>query len=461
MIDNIKQKLETNFEFRLNKNQWKDIKRLLYEINRRDNISYESILHTLNKNTSIQKAAGREKFFVIKRILINMRFPLTSQRETIDTKKVFLSEIREPFPEEKKRPLAFKPEKIYIEKSAKGSYLEKRFIDKFPDVNIQTINYYSDYIKSYKFSENELKKPIIFIVKENWDFIKPCPGTKDHLRCNYWIFNLGMGCPFDCSYCFLQAYSNFPGIILPSNLNDFFNKFDDFYRKINRRIRIGTGEFCDSLALDDITGYSTQLIDFFRNKNVYFELKTKSNNIKNILSSSPSRNIIISWSLNPQIIAEKEEMYSASLENRLEAAKKVQDKGFPVAFHFDPIIHIPNWEKLYKNLVDTLYEKIQPPFMWISLGTLRGPRRLKKVAERRFKNSNIFYGELLIGKDKKLRYPKFIRKQIYKSMLKWIRANDAKTPVYLCMEDEEVWSIMDKPFTSSEEIEKYLINTKE
>ncbi|OPX28649.1 MAG: hypothetical protein B1H08_05530 [Candidatus Omnitrophica bacterium 4484_171] len=366
--------------------------------------------------------------------------------------------MKEPYPENYKCSPPFTPETVYVEENAKGSYLEKRFRDKFPDTNIEIIDYYSNYIKSHKFSPGELKKPLIFIVKENWDFIKPCPCTKGHLGCNYWIFNLGMGCPFDCSYCFLQAYSNFPGIILPSNLNDFFNKFDNFYKKINRKIRIGTGEFCDSLALDDITGYSPRLIDFFNDKNVYFEFKTKSGNINNILSSKPSPNIIISWSLNPQIMVEKEEMCSVSLERRLEAAKKVRDKGFPVAFHFDPIIHTSGWENLYKNVVDMLYQEIKPPFMWISLGTLRGPRQLKNVAERRFKDSNIFYGELLIGKDKKLRYPEFIRKQIYKNMVKWIRTHDAKTPVYLCMEDEDTWSVMDKPFTSSMEIEKYLIS---
>jgi len=458
MTEELKQQLETKFRFRLNKNQWKDIKRLFYEIRRRDNIGYEDIIKELKKNASIQKAEGKNKFFVIKRDLINMRFPLTSKNEIIDTKRVFLTEIKEPYPENYKCSPPFTPETVYVEENAKGSYLEKRFRDKFPDTNIEIIDYYSNYIKSHKFSPGELKKPLIFIVKENWDFIKPCPCTKGHLGCNYWIFNLGMGCPFDCSYCFLQAYSNFPGIILPSNLNDFFNKFDNFYKKINRKIRIGTGEFCDSLALDDITGYSPRLIDFFNDKNVYFEFKTKSGNINNILSSKPSPNIIISWSLNPQIMVEKEEMCSVSLERRLEAAKKVRDKGFPVAFHFDPIIHTSGWENLYKNVVDMLYQEIKPPFMWISLGTLRGPRQLKNVAERRFKDSNIFYGELLIGKDKKLRYPEFIRKQIYKNMVKWIRTHDAKTPVYLCMEDEDTWSVMDKPFTSSMEIEKYLIS---
>ncbi len=327
MREGLKCKIETEFQLRLNNNQWKDIERLLYEISQRDNKIYEDILKELKKNTTIQRANGKNKFSAIKRNLINIRFPLTSKRETIDTRKVFLPEVKAPFENNYGCSSHFKPEKIYIEKSARGSYLEKRFRDKFPQAPVEIINRYNDYIKSNKFSQSELKKPVIFIVKEQWDFIRPCPCTKKHLGCNYWIFNLGMGCPFDCSYCFLQAYSNFPGIILPANLDDFFNGFDAFYKKINRKIRIGTGEFCDSLALDDITQYSPQLINFFRDKNVYFELKTKSANIENILSSTPEPNIIISWSLNPLVIVEKEELCSATLEERTEAASRVKDKG--------------------------------------------------------------------------------------------------------------------------------------
>ena len=269
-----------------------------------------------------------------------------------------------------------------------------------------------------------------------------------------------MGCPFDCSYCFLQQYTNFPGIILPANLDDFFNKFDDFYKKIKHIPRIGTGEFCDSLALDEITEYTTKLINFFSNKDVYFEFKTKSSKIKNILACPPAENIIIAFSLNPQLIITKEEIGTASLKERLAAAQKIQEKGFSLSFHFDPIIYTAEWEKDYKKLIDILYSRLKGPFKWISLGTLRGPRKLKDVVEQRFPKSNIFYGELFMEKDNKLRYPKFLRKQIYKNMIKWISSYDKKTPIYLCMEDRNTWQAIGKKFNSSRRIEHYLVTTK-
>ncbi len=455
--EKIKEDIENTLTLRLNKNQWKDIKRLLYEIKRRDNREISGIIRKIFEDPRIKKTSGRNRFFIIKDILIKERFPLTSSYEKIDTKTVFLTELKKPIKSRVKAKDKFYPQRIFVEKKAKNSYLTKRFTEMFPEVPKEELSYYGEYLRQHKFSLEQLKSPLAFIVKEQWDFIKPCPCTKYHLRCNYWIFNLGFGCPFDCSYCYLQQYTNFPGIILPANLDTFFNKFIYFYRKISHPIRIGTGEFCDSLALDEITNYASKLISFFTQKDVFFELKTKSNNIENILNTPSSSNIIISWSLNPQEIIESEEKNTVSLKERLNAAYQVKNKGYSIAFHFDPIIHYPGWENDYKEVVNKLYSVVSPPFRWISLGTLRGARQLKNIVEQRFPESNIFYGELFISEDKKLRYPKFLRKEIYKKMVKWIREYDIKTPIYLCMEDKEVWSIMDKPYKSSEDIEKYLL----
>ena len=457
MLQLLKITLEQTFNFKLNNNQFRDINRLFYEIIQRENIPADYIIRQLKKSLKINRTKGKETFQAIKQELIALRFPLTSSREKINARDVSLSEIKTPLRQAGFSKKDFIPEKIFIEKSAKNSYLSERFTACFPNTPVEGLNHYWEYAQKNKFKLSDLKKPLVFIVKENWDFIKPCPCTKDHLGCNYWIFNLGFGCPFDCSYCFLQQYSNFPGIVLPANLDDFFNKFDSFYKKINRPIRIGTGEFCDSLALDHITGHSKQLVDFFRDKPVFFELKTKSANISNLLALKGAPNIIISWSLNPQELINSQEFGAAGLTERLKAAIQVRKNGYSLAFHFDPVIHSKNWERSYKQVIRQLYGCLEPGFKWISIGTLRGARKLKNASELRFAGKNIFYGELLIGKDKKLRYPKFLRKQIYEKMLNWIRSFDTKTPVYLCMEDTDCWQVMDKKFTSSKQIENYLL----
>lgn len=453
-LNNLKSELERTFNFHLNKNQQRDIERLTFEIMRRENITIADIIAYIKGDSDLEKHGGRNKFFAIKNILINRRFPLTYESRKIDTTKIFLNQLRPPLDTNCKGNKNFRPLKIFVEKQVRDSYLVKNFKNHFPSIAIEELNFYNEYLKANKFRISDLKNPIVFIIKENWDFLKSCPCTKNHISCGYWILNLGFGCPFDCSYCFLQCYANFPGIILPANIDDFFTEFDTLAKKLAKPIRIGTGEFCDSLALDEITGYTLKLIPYLSDKKVFFELKTKSNKIENLLKVKSAKNITISWSLNPPSIIETEELLTATLDERIRAARTVQEKGYSVGFHFDPIIYTQDWKDLYGQVLDKLYSQLKSPFSWISLGTLRSHRSLKNITEARFPKSNIFYGELFLGEDKKLRYPELLRKEIYSHMVKRIRDYDAKTPLYLCMEDSNNWSVLGK--ASTPEIEKSL-----
>ncbi len=439
MSQDLKETIKQRFNFLPNHNQYREIERLIFEITRQKKISISNILNYLIEKSEINKYTGKDKFFALKETLLQYRFPLSFNQPDFKDKRVFLNKVKSPLKNNWSVSGEFKPLTVFFEKKAKNSYLIKKIEKKFPNSKIREIPSLKEYIKQNRFQISELKKPVVFIVKEKYDFLKPCPCTKNHLSCGYWIFNLGFGCPFDCSYCYLQQYTNSPGIILPANLKLFFNQFDKFNKSLKNPVRIGTGEFSDSLALDDITDYSLQLIPYFRNKKVLFELKTKSNKIQNILKEKPSSNIIISWSLNPEKTINSEEEGSNTLNQRLKAAQKIQKAGFKIGFHLDPIIYSQNWQNEYKTLIKKIYTKLTGPFAWISLGTLRCNRKLKRIAERRFPKSNIFYGELFLGEDQKLRYPKFLRKAIYTKILGWIREFDLNSPVYLCMEDKDVW----------------------
>ncbi len=117
-----------------------------------------------------------------------------------------------------------------------------------------------------------------------------------------------MGCSFDCSYCYLQGYTNAVGICLPGNLDEILEKFSSYYRP---GMRIGTGQFTDSLIFDHLTGFSKKIIDHFRQYlDVEFEFKTKSSNIENILKLPSTKNVLVSWSMNPQKIIDDMEFFN-------------------------------------------------------------------------------------------------------------------------------------------------------
>jgi spore photoproduct lyase len=77
--------------------------------------------------------------------------------------------------------------------------------------------------------------------------------------------------------------------------------------------------------------------------------------------------------------------------------------------------------------------------MWVSLGALRFTPRLKAIMRERFRRSALPLGEHVQGRDGKLRYPRSLRVDAYRLMLRWLREYSPRLPVYLCMESARVW----------------------
>jgi spore photoproduct lyase len=327
-----------------------------------------------------------------------------------------------------------------IQENAFDSELSRRLRQAWPEIPAETFIRLKDIRFDKARMTGDMGKRDLYVVEEAFDIVKPCPCTAGALPCGYVILNLGFGCPYDCSYCYLQHYSNFPGILLPANLDVFFEQAAGLLES-KGRIRVGTGEFCDSLALDPWTGYAGRLLEFVRDKDILFEFKTKSANVDALLAVPASPNVVAGWSLNPPELAESEELYAATVEERLEAASRAVRHGYHVAFHFDPIIPYAGWEQAYTDLVARMFSVARGRIAWISLGCLRFYRGLKLVAEQRFPEDPHLYGEFLLDPiDNKMRYPSHLREKVFKHMLELIRSADPAVPVYLCMEDERMWA---------------------
>ena len=272
-------------------------------------------------------------------------------------------------------------------------------------------------------------------------FLKPCPGTKEYLCCQYRFLNVALNCPIDCTYCILQTYLNTNALVIFVNQEDLLKELDSELKADPSLIRIGTGELTDSLALDPLSGLNQSLIDFFSHQRQgYLELKTKSDHIQHLFNLDHQGQTIISWSLNPQSIIDNEEGLAASLKARMMAAQKCQERGYKIGFHFDPILLYPGWESDYESLIDALFSKISPESLaWISMGCFRFIPPLKGIIKTRFPKSKIIYEEFIPGMDKKMRYPQPVRIKIYSTLAKRIRKRAPDAFIYLCMESYEVW----------------------
>jgi spore photoproduct lyase len=329
--------------------------------------------------------------------------------------------------------------KIIIDEEARSAPLTQRVLQTYPHLPIEWVD--RPPMPDHGITLSESKK-ILYLTRFKGELIKPCPGTKEYICCGYRILHIGTNCPIDCTYCILQAYFNQPYTRLFVNTDDLFNQLRIYVRDhAGEILRLGTGEFTDSLAWDQLTGFSRLLLrELSGYPNVVVELKTKTAAVDNLLQMDPPKNVILSWSLNPQEIIGKEERGAASLISRLEAARICRQKGYYLGFHFDPIFAFPGWEEAYRKTLETLFSFISPEgIVWISLGCFRFIPTLKPIIQDRSPASRYIYQEFIPALDKKMRYIQSVRVEIYQNMLQWIRLYGQAVTVYLCMENSSVW----------------------
>jgi spore photoproduct lyase len=245
----------------------------------------------------------------------------------------------------------------------------------------------------------------------------------------------------DCAYCILQVYFNPPVLQLFVNHDDMFCELDTIESGSCMYHRLGTGEFTDSLIWESSFPLSEILIERFASQDrAVLELKTKTVAIEHLAHLSHKRKTIMAWSLNTPAVIKKEERRTATLEARLHAAAQCQQWGYPLAFHFDPLVIYDGWAGDYQGVISRLFEAVDPQnIVWISLGALRFIPSLKPIIKKRFPDSQLPFGEFIQGLDKKMRYFKPLRIEIYRRLAEWIKAKAPEVCLYFCMEDEEVW----------------------
>ncbi len=265
-----------------------------------------------------------------------------------------------------------------------------------------------------------------------------CPVASPKTRCcNLLTLDAVQSCGFDCSYCSIQSFYNENRIIFDSSLKD---KLQNIQLDPNQFYHIGTGQSSDSLMWGNHNGILDDLIAFARKyPNIILEFKTKSDNIRYLLECELPPNILVTWSINPQIIIDQEEHLTASLKNRLNAAKKLHDKGILVGFHFHPMIYFKGYREEYGAIFNYLIENFNPDRVaLVSLGTLTFIKPVIKQIRKRAFHTKILQIPMVDASGKKS-YPLSIKKELFKFAYDSLASWHKKVYFYLCMEDHSLW----------------------
>jgi len=339
----------------------------------------------------------------------------------------------------------FKPEEVIVERGSEESSICRNICRAFPEVPFRIVEP-GDLFQDRAAAAGErfgTAKRKLYVAKHRGDFFKKCPGSEGQVCCNYFVINFASNCPMDCSYCYLQDYlADNAELKVFSNVGDLIAEADRTLSKHRGVIfRVGTGEITDSLALEPCTGIVRELIPYFAEQpNVLLELKTKSDCVDSLLDLDSKGRVVVAWSMNPQPVIDADEHGTATLRERLSAARRCQEAGYRLGFHFDPMIEYPGWESDYRAMIEETFETIDwRRLAWVSLGVLRDTPALKRTMRARFPKTQLLTGEQVFCPDGKLRYFQPLRVDMYRKMTSWIRRNAPTVKIYLCMETREVW----------------------
>ena len=241
------------------------------------------------------------------------------------------------------------------------------------------------------------QKPALILAEKYKNFTMPVPSGYGIGGSRNFYFSHMLNCLYDCRYCFLQ------GMYQSANYVLFIN-YEDFQDEIKQRcaetptepVHFFSGYDCDSLALEPVTGFAEQFLPIFETiPNAWLELRTKSTQVRSLLSREAFPRCIVAFSLNPDEIATKVEAKAPSLERRLDALLKLQAHGWQIGLRFDPMIYQLGYQQQYQHLFEQVFSVIKLESLHsVSLGAFRLPEKYFKKVHKLFPDEKLFVSPL-------------------------------------------------------------------
>ncbi len=276
---------------------------------------------------------------------------------------------------------------------------------------------------------------------------------------HFWELKPFKGCPFECSYCYLQG--TFFGNKKPKkkDMSKLARVLDDFLKWADAKglkLLLNAGETTDSLAIpswaEDFINTVLPILERHKHHKILLLTKGGTQHIKPLLKIPEEKRkyFIASFSINPQIIAKKYELGTPPPEDRLKAAKKLQEEGYKVRIRIDPMMPIEGWRAYYSMLIEIMINKFDVNPEIATIGSLRGLRKTIKYAKDR--SWTIFFRQ---GEWTNWGYKirKDVRIDMYTIVIEKLKSLGYKGHIALCKETIDVWeklykeNLLDHPGT--------------
>lgn len=328
-------------------------------------------------------------------------------------------------------------EKVFIEAGLKNHAKTIHILNKIKYKELA-------YLESYDDVWGKVKKPYLqkrtnlnlFIAKKKGQKVKEAPAAYGHGSEKHFYFIHSYNCIYECEYCYLQGYFNSPDIVFFINHDEIISEMQEIANKYPNAW-FHAGEFSDSLALSHISDELALYHKFFKeNPKNKLELRTKSVNLKPLLTLPPLENIITSFTLSSKRAGEHFDVRCPSVKHRLKAIKTLVEHGNQIGIHLDPMIFSDSFVSDYEDLVKEL-SRILPneSLDYISLGVVRFTKDVFQEVEKNYPESPISKQDYSKSFDGKIRYNLPHRMWMLNKVKEILIPHYDSEKIYFCMED--------------------------
>lgn len=288
----------------------------------------------------------------------------------------------------------FVPQLVYIEPNALEYPLGRELKDKFEKMGLEIRETTSHNQVRGIPGDNELqqyrnaKSTLVVGLRRTLKFDTSKPSAE-------YAIPLATGCMGHCHYCYLQTtLGSKPYIRTYVNLDDIFEQAQKYIDERKPEItRFEAACTSDIVGLDHLTHSLKKTIEFIGNTE-YGRLRfvTKYHHVDHLLDAKHNGKTRFRFSVNSRFVIKNFEPGTSSFDERLEAARKVANAGYPLGFIVAPIYMHEGWKEGYEELFQRLQHSLEGmdlPDLSFELIQHRFTKPAKKVIAKRYPKTKL------------------------------------------------------------------------
>ncbi|SDH87418.1 spore photoproduct lyase [Alteribacillus bidgolensis] len=254
----------------------------------------------------------------------------------------------------------FVPQLVYVEPRALDYPLGRELVNKFEKMDIEIRETTSHNQVRNLPGENDFqryrmaKSTLVIGIRKTLKFDTSKPSAE-------YAIPFATGCMGHCHYCYLQTtMGSKPYIRSYVNLEDIFESAENYMKERAPEItRFEASCTSDIVGVDHLTHTLKHAIEYF-GESEYGKLRfvTKFSHVDHLLDAKHNGRTRFRFSINDDYVIKYFEPGTSRLNERIEAAVKIANAGYPLGFIVAPIYLHEGWEEGYEEMFEKLVSEL-------------------------------------------------------------------------------------------------------